>query len=393
MAKEIGRELRGITLLRLLVLAAGVLVVGLAWEYAKPRGDDARAERSEPEPEEVWSRQTSHSAGQVPGERPQRGSLDAKIDREFKTITPASAAELLKAIDAHEKDVFERSRLSTKVLIALSLAGFPDEAWSLVNPGYGEIRGFQIRALLHQPGISLENRFKYFDSLDDPGDRADGVSALISSLRPEQIASLDTKRFRIGSAGEKIAVQSAFSMMLESLHGSDPERFATDARQMVTHAMKMAAAGEIGYDNLRRILSAYHFDDGFGTWDMLHEAGLAEAPTRDIRKNIITKMLRKDADRAFGVIMDGGGPDGNNPYLSIAVAEFYGIDSIGANKWLTDKVVDYPSAIRDRIYGEVAVVALKGGEAEAARGWAGLIQDATVRKQIQNQLLENQKSP
>ncbi len=308
------------------------------------------------------------------------------IAGEIKTITPASARGLLEAIHAGEKDVFERTILSTRVLIALAEAGFPDEAWSMVNDGYGEIRGYQIRALMNRWTIPLERRIGYLDSLADPRERSEGLPDLLSSLTPGEMAGLDPKRFGIRTDADKRAVGFAFSGVLETLHNTDPAGFAGEAEQIVAHAMKMTASGDIRFDELGRILSAWYFDDGFGVWNLLDEAGLAGAPARDVREKTIRNMLRKDADRAFEVIMNDGGPEGGAPYLPFAVAVFYELDSIAANKWLVDEVAGYPGGIRDRIYAEVALVAHKGGETDAAQAWAGWIGDETERSRIQRRL-------
>ncbi len=305
-------------------------------------------------------------------------------------MTPEMARERLSEIMANTPDITKKSAACADVISELCRNGYTNEAWDLIDSGYGTVRDSQLAAFFS--GADLDNQsllFKieglekheitlgmlgYLHRIKD-----DGMHDKLSS--PEFQAFIDSLRAKNMLTG----VDTALSVTLRTqLAESD----ASANRSLLESASLMNSSGLIGTYSMMDLVYRADIGDAFEKWEFVERIDPAEQENRraqNVRVRLISELVRQDAAKALGTILQTPGKQGFAD-LSNAMEEWMSIDADGASKWVLANRPGLHQGKQNAVANALFTKALNFGEYDTARQWAESMHDPKMKANMMRAL-------
>ena len=302
------------------------------------------------------------------------------------SIIPEIARELIARCKAEVTDINQRRRLSSRIITALCNRGYTGEAWGLIEPDSGDVRGGELLAFFENKTLSFKDRSVYLDELSEPSDRSWALSGLIN-VPAERLHEVDFDGIFVSSILEKNTISSKIAMAITGLGsiGSNIPNGAELTRKLLETSALLVRSNKLDASHLTRILQADLGNDGFYHWNFLDQVkrGVSPQNYEQLQASVVPQMIQGDANRAMKIVCSDPFSMGSGAIISQAIEAWYIADSQGANAWVTSHVADQNSTTKNLILASVARVAVKDGDFKTALQWTGQMSDPQLKEKVE----------
>jgi hypothetical protein len=309
------------------------------------------------------------------------------------SLTPEQAREFLERSRTEIANLDDRSFFAHSIIRCLCDLGYAEEAWNLIDEGYGHVRSKQIDAFFGSRSLPLAFRLRMLETLGGEEDRSQALGGLLLSMSSEELVELDFRKLNAKSRRERTTIESVLAMTLQEFHELEIENGAANAAALLRKAGDFVDDGILGFGELNRILQSDWLGDGFNHWDFIRSRRWSEKQDgyRKTRALVIGEMVKADADRAIHEVL---AYENRNPGASILVetmSAWFEQDSRGANEWASANLPSLPRGQRQRMICALANVALEFRETESALRYAELVEDVRICGELLKSIEKNER--
>jgi len=298
------------------------------------------------------------------------------------SMTPALAANLLKRLKSEIADVGIRASLAGSVIENLCRSGYDEEAWRLIDSGFGIQRDLQLRVFF--AASNCPDALQKIKSLTDINEKTRAIQGYVSRLAVAELATANLSMLVNEEALSGVLANNLAMRMTYPVLGPDSK--PVDKRQnlaVVDAAMKIVRAGGMtATDFYNIVLSKDRSTDDFEKLAIIDElaVGKDDGPDKHltaIMQQLVDNMVYRDAPRTMNSLIER--QDAGAPLLETAIQSWLTIDNDGANAWQSERLESLTQSQKDYVAAGMVRHALKHGEAEAAGEWMRRIQSPQVR--------------
>lgn len=314
-------------------------------------------------------------------------------------LDPEMARLLLARAAVEVKNINERAKISSVILMALCQQGYSTEAWNLIDQSQGAVRSIEIGAFFRYDNSPLNQLLQKVKSFSDPLDRMNAWGGLLGA-RPMEVANLEASEFIVGSPEEKNVLTAH---ILTAMKGGTTSQSATTssdyntAKALLDKSIDLVKIHALDVGHLARILNNDNVSDAFYQWDRVRSLidgppieGIAKNDLESLNAAVIPNMINSDPNRAMDLICSTQSTKYSYPILSTAIKEYYRASPDEANAWIIGHLDTIDPATSQRIISVVAQEANRNMEFETSRKWANRILNAEVRQQLLDQVAERE---
>lgn len=301
-------------------------------------------------------------------------------------ITPESARRKLEEARAIP-NLRERANECRKIIAALCEAGFPEEAWSLIETNPGIVRSSELFAFFSSSGLTLEALSGKMEGLLYDGESSEALGGYFSSLSLAEMASLVTRdRKALGSLpgmddrGLKRAITED---LLNKLSAAKSGK--NDPVEVLRTAVDFHRGGLVTDFGLASILKIDPTRDTFQKYQALSAAVENTGPgieASEVRNDFIRDMIYEDAPRTMETVVLSRGQKGLND-LATAVERYELIDPVRAVKWYDENLTRLSPAQQDAASIAFFRSALRDVTPDKASTWLERIQNPQMKQEAE----------
>ncbi len=294
-------------------------------------------------------------------------------------LSPAVARSLLEE-SRKIADVFERAAKCGDIIGALCLAGFQEEAWSLISEGQGVVRNKELEyyflnaqlspdefsekykdlRISAESGISLSSWLRHFDLVK--------AKSLLDSLAVDgplaRSRALDPNLFDGG-------VSLYFQIQLRTSSGDE-------LGAVLLAASSLLNSGVLNPSDAPYIIDSTKFEDPFQKWEYIES--ILNPKTNQFltrtKSKAISEMVTSDSSAAIVLFKDAENP--GNFYQ--AISTWIDLDSTQSVDWYTNNRKSLKIPMQSAAASAFFKKALISGELDSAENWAQEIQDPKQKK-------------
>lgn len=301
-----------------------------------------------------------------------------------------SALDILKDIKNEISDITIRASLSGTVIETLVRSGKPEDAWELIDNGYGITRDFQLRAFfaVYQGNDVIEK----LASISDQNELNRSLSGYLSARSLDEIKNLDLGNSNLqGSISKPLA--NALSMLLArgGAPGSDPILSRAKNLEIIKSAAGMVLNGTISKVDFNAIMNDEKMLSAEETFSAIdssfagkHET-ISSQDLNRIRKDSATKLLYTDPLGAIESSIKYSDNDNSN-WASSTMNHWLLIDNQAATDWFTKNQARLDTNQRDQVISGFVEHAVTFKEKDTARLWVEQVSNEKTRKMLESKI-------
>ena len=278
-------------------------------------------------------------------------------------------------------NITERARKSEKIIQDLCLAGFQDEAWSLLTKGQGLVRNYQLTGYFSTAKLTPSQFSEKYDALRRNYESLAALSSWLKQFDTDKVATLlDPQTGDRDIARSRLSDPDLFGSGLSLYFHIEME--STDIakqKEALDLASSFFTSGLMAHDNAQYIIDSPRFHDAFQKWDSINFLSEVTAPEylEDARPGTISQMVRSDPNKAIERI----GSSNNPHYFQLAVGDWGHADSTQAVRWYTNNKSNLDGPMQSAAAYAFFLNALRADELDGAEQWAREIRDSSRQKE------------
>jgi hypothetical protein len=283
-------------------------------------------------------------------------------------LQPDEARALLRRVETELTSLTDRSIMSAKILHSLCLSGHSDQAWEMLDPGFGLIRDRQISMIMSCRDLPVSQRLEMLRSLEINDDKMNGVRGIFSSSSPEDLLNLDYESIRTLVDSPQTIVGPSIARSLNMMYDTEYSGGKAISDSLLQKSIQLLESGLIDSHQLTEIFNSDSFSSPFQHWNLLDALGDRDG-LLETRKSVTSDMIREDPHRAMQFLMLNH-TSNTQPSMAVeAIASWLDQDSRKANEWIVENLSSIPPQQKDDLVGSIITYALKKNEVEVARMW------------------------
>jgi hypothetical protein len=303
-------------------------------------------------------------------------------NKTLKEVTPASAHQMLAEFNASTADINKRANFATLMIVKLCQKGYSNEAYSLIDPSYGDIRKDQLVAFFEKAELDEKTLFDLLGKKNIKGDLQNSLFGFMRRFKPEELE-------KILSSSEMKEILEDAKNLGEFIDINNPitSSFAqpdANHESIVQAALNLNSKGLLDPNSVMSVVGNDNPERAFEKWSLVKtlSANREEDQTkfRNGRELLIRNMVRIDAQKAMREILAGSLEDFETiKDIRAAVGIWSQVDARGGYNWYTTNKKNYSQKQQTVIATSFSSEAYSAGEFEVARQWINEIQDPEAR--------------
>lgn len=316
----------------------------------------------------------------------------ARQKSQYKTIEDSAKSEtardLLDRFYSENPDIEKRSKFCSDLIAKLCRSGRSSEAWSLIDPDFGNIRRAGIVGYFASSDDSVAELVAKMRELDPKSDFQAAYTGLAFRFPLEDLTkfltSIDFKKFsdEVTDYDMKKGISNALSGSLQL----DLIRAGTQDQILTTlgAARSLHDSDFLSQEMFMNLLIKKNTGDAFSKWGFVE--GLDEnsewgADSLQARGQLILSMISEDASRAIEILLKNDGIR-SEADLDSAISLWSSMDSGSASAWFSAHKGALDANKLDRIASGFSNAAMESKEFESARLWAQQVTNSETKGKL-----------
>jgi hypothetical protein len=316
------------------------------------------------------------------------GDITAQHDITGKPTSGETARELLDRFFAENPDIDKRSKFCSDLIGKLCRSGRSSEAWSLIDPGYGNIRRSGLVGYFASSDDSTADLVAKLKGLDPKSDFQAAYTGLAFRFPVHDLAKFLTSD-EFAKFSDEVKGYDMKRAISNSLSGSLQLALIRAGNQsgILTAFEAGRDLHEAGFLNQEMFLSLLTKDktgDAFSKWGFV--VGMDEdaewgADALQSRKEIIGAMISENAGKAIELLLTDEGKR-NEADINSAFSIWSSMDSGGASSWYAAHKSTLTASQLDRVASGFSNAAMESSEFESARLWAEQVTNPEAKNKL-----------
>ena len=308
--------------------------------------------------------------------------------RKENKATPPLIRQLLDEI-YQISDITVRATKSGEAIKALCLAGFQEEAWSLILENPGLVRNRQLIDYFASTHLTSYQFCEKYGSLRGNGEAQLALKSWLGNFETAELLSMldidkgNSDLLRARESDKELfssGVATYFELKLRT-NSFEPSEAARNLQQenLLYVASALLGSGVLDPSSVQSLIRVVKFDDPFKKWDYLNSiSNPATEPFLDLeggRSQTISDMVRTNANDTLEKFKDLD----SAVYLHKAVKSWISLDAAQAGSWYKDNKLNLTSSLQSAAASAFFQTAMDYREMESAVSWAQEIKDPELK--------------
>lgn len=347
--------------------------------------DPGPARRPAPRPDPV----TPEARARAAAKEKQASPLYQEWDRLREGLDPRLAKELLDRLRREVPNLDERAVIAQQIISRLCAKGYAEEAWSLLDSGYGDMRSRQLDAFFSQAALPTDRMLEKMTTLTDDGDKACAISGFLQHMSLDELTAFDFKLLGVDSRRERYAVTGDIQGKFLEIDQLDGPNARKKSDALLKGVGELFKSGVLEAQDMGTLLKEDRQHGGFEQWDFIN--GLAASSSLDaksldeVRLGVINRMVNDDAARTMGILMESQGAPGKAG-LQQALNTWLESDNDSASQWYKANLSRMTPAQKDQAAAAFVETGIKYGDWASAGQWVNDIADPGLRSRLETRL-------
>jgi len=299
------------------------------------------------------------------------------------TLTPEQAKLEIEKILATTPDITKRSAACADIISALCKNGFTEEAWNLIDKGYGAVRDSQLAAFFSAGELERPALLSKMEELKGEEITPAMLGYMYGLKGGELMSALTLPEFKKFAAElrAKKMLTSLDAAISVSLSGQFREGDQTGNLAILEDAAFMRESGLVSATTMLYLITKADTGDSFKNWDYITKIDQKEQENpraQKMRVQVVSDLVHQDASKALGLLVDVPGKQGIAD-LSNALEAWTNIDATGASKWVFDNQGSLSEDKQMAIANAMFTKALTFKQFDTAKQWADTVSDPNMK--------------
>jgi hypothetical protein len=301
-----------------------------------------------------------------------------------ESLSIDSAKKLKEDFFLRVTDINERGMFCSMLITKLCKNGFSEEAWEMIEEGYGNVRSSELSTYFSQADLPANILISKLATMDLLGDVSTSFSGLLLRYSPEhlgEVLSSPEMKSLLEKFKENPQVLNISGALAGSIQVSMLESNEGDLNRILEVASKLNSDGLLDSNDFMNIVTSSRIENVFDQWQIIKSIENTTKWESDFtrkRSELISRMIESNSSLAISQIIEDSGVQKSHD-LELAISAWTNIDSNGAAEWFKLNQLNLGSEDRSMVASAFASEAMNSLEFAGARLWAEQIQDNTVR--------------